>query len=406
MKREILVGGFVLTGLALTILVIVMIGGERRAFDAKVSFATSFTDVQGLKPGAPVRLSGVDIGTVTDVAHNKNPNDDRLYVRMEIVRSEATRVREDSVAKVANKGLLGDKMLEVTPGTPGRRALSAGSTVSSDEGGDLTSIMAQVADMAKKANVIMGNLEKTTATLADDQTRKDMQQSLHSVSIVLNQVAAGDGYMGKLLHDPEEAARISRAMANLESTTRKANDTMDSVQVLVARVNRGPGFAHDLLYSDQGSQTLASFGTLASEASTTLRGIREGNGLARGVIYGDPEQQKIIANLQTMSTDMRDMVSGMKQGKGTIGALLVDPSIYEDMKAILGNVERNDVLRALVRYSIKKDEKKPAVQVGGESTPTAASGTPATTVPDVTRVKSGIDVGPVKGAGSTKGAKE
>ena len=43
---------------------------------------------------------------------------------------------------------------------------------------------------------------------------------------------------------------------------------------------------------------------------------------------------------------------------------IVDPSVYEDMKLVLGNVERNDVLRALVRYSIKQDEKKPAVSVG------------------------------------------
>ena len=56
----------------------------------------------------------------------------------------------------------------------------------------------------------------------------------------------------------------------------------------------------------------------------------------------------------------------MRQGKGTVGALLVDPSVYEDMKMVLGNVERNDVLRALVRYSIKQDEKKPEVQVGAQ----------------------------------------
>lgn len=362
-KREIVVGGFVLTGVLLTALVILMIGNERRAFDSKVTFRASFSDVQGLKPGAPVRLSGIDIGTVTAVGHANNPNDDRLYVRVEIVRSEAGRVREDSLAKVANKGLLGDKMLEITPGTPGRAALSEGSTVASDESGDLSNVMAKVGEMTVKAAAIMTNVEKMTATFAQDQTRQDMQQSLHAVTVILNQVQSGDGYVGKLLHDPEEANRISRAMANLESTTRKANETMDGVQVLLGRVNKGPGFAHDLVYSDQGSQVLGNFGTLASETSTTLRGIREGNGLARGVIYGDPEQQKIIASLAGMSNDMRDIVSGVKQGKGTIGGLLVDPSIYEDMKAILGNVERNDVLRALVRYSIKKDEKKPTVEI-------------------------------------------
>ncbi len=50
----------------------------------------------------------------------------------------------------------------------------------------------------------------------------------------------------------------------------------------------------------------------------------------------------------------------MKAGKGTIGALLVDPSVYEDIKALVGNVERNQVLRALVRYSIKQEDGTPA----------------------------------------------
>lgn len=372
-KREIVVGGFVMTGLLLTVIVIMMIGNERRAFDSKVAFKTSFTDVQGLKPGAPIRLSGIDIGTVTAVSHSNNPNDDRLYVQLEIVRSEAGRVREDSLAKIANKGLLGDKMLEVTPGTPGRAALTSGSTIASDESGDLSNVMAKVGEMTVKAAAIMNNVEKMTSTLAQDSTRQDMQQSLHAVTVILNQVSTGDGYVGKLLHDPEEANRISRAMANLEQTTRKANETMDGVQMLLGRVNRGPGFAHDLVYSDQGSQMLGNFSTLAAESTTTLKGIREGNGLARGVIYGDPEQQKIIANLTAMSGDLREITTGVKQGKGTIGGLLVDPSIYEDMKAILGNVERNDVLRALVRYSIKKDEKRPSVEIKSDGAPAPKS---------------------------------
>jgi phospholipid/cholesterol/gamma-HCH transport system substrate-binding protein len=45
---------------------------------------------------------------------------------------------------------------------------------------------------------------------------------------------------------------------------------------------------------------------------------------------------------------------------------LVDPSIYEDVKRVLGNVERNSVLRALVRYSIKRDDRAPALKVGNK----------------------------------------
>ena len=63
--------------------------------------------------------------------------------------------------------------------------------------------------------------------------------------------------------------------------------------------------------------------------------------------------------------DLRAIVAGVRQGKGTLGALLVDPTVYADIKSVVGNVERNEVLRALVRYSIKADEQRAAPVVSG-----------------------------------------
>jgi phospholipid/cholesterol/gamma-HCH transport system substrate-binding protein len=59
-----------------------------------------------------------------------------------------------------------------------------------------------------------------------------------------------------------------------------------------------------------------------------------------------------------MSDDLRAIVGDIRQGKGTLGALIVDPTLYEDVRSVVSNVERNEVLRALVRYSIKADEQK------------------------------------------------
>jgi phospholipid/cholesterol/gamma-HCH transport system substrate-binding protein len=64
-------------------------------------------------------------------------------------------------------------------------------------------------------------------------------------------------------------------------------------------------------------------------------------------------------------------MADLRAGKGTLGALLVDPSIYEDVKSLLGNVQRNDALRALVRYSIKQDEKRPEVRVSEQPAPSS-----------------------------------
>ena len=95
-----------------------------------------------------------------------------------------------------------------------------------------------------------------------------------------------------------------------------------------------------------------------------MKSIREGDGFAHDVLFGGSgDTTDAISNVTQLTADLRDIVADMKRGKGTVGALLVDPSVYEDVKRVLGNVERNSVLRALVRYSIKQDEKPPPVEV-------------------------------------------
>ena len=93
--------------------------------------------------------------------------------------------------------------------------------------------------------------------------------------------------------------------------------------------------------------------------------------MARSFIYGDTQSSEVMGNLNAMSRDVRQIVADMRAGKGTLGALLVDPSVYEDLKMLLGNVDRNKTLRALVRYSIKRDEKAGSVEVRD---PTPAAG--------------------------------
>ena len=50
-------------------------------------------------------------------------------------------------------------------------------------------------------------------------------------------------------------------------------------------------------------------------------------------------------------------------GQGTLGALVVDPTVYEQLVQVLGGVGRSRVLRALVRYAISRDDEKGAARV-------------------------------------------
>jgi phospholipid/cholesterol/gamma-HCH transport system substrate-binding protein len=291
---------------------------------------------------------------------------------MLIVKREAGRIKQDTIAKVSNKGLLGDKMIELAGGSPSAAVVPAEGTLQSEDPTDFTNLFSEVGNMTQRADKILGNLEVTTKALADAQLHEDIQRSVHSVSVILKEVAEGKGYVRRVLSDPDEAARLSHLVTMLDRVAVEAEGTVGEARKTMARVNSGPGFVHEVLYGEKGADAMANFGGAAAEVIAALRGIREGNGLAHTVIYGgDETSAQVSANLGAMTYDLRQIIADLRAGKGTLGALLVDPSLYEDVKGVLGNVQRNDALRALVRYSIKQDEKRPAVRVSDQPAPTS-----------------------------------
>lgn len=367
-SRDVKVGLFVLAGLLFSALVIFLIGDERRFFSSSVKFSTTFSDVQGLKPGAPVRMGGIDIGTVTKVGYRPGTADNEVYVELDIVKAESGRIRKDSVARISAKGLLGDKMVEVTKGSS-PETLSPGGQIAGEEPTDLMGI---AQGMTSKAESALGNISKMSESLADERLHQDIRGTASSMNKLMNDVANGEGYPRKFLTDKEEAERISHTMQNLDRASAELALTLAEVRGVVTRVKSGPGFAHEMIYGDGPQKEIAQFGAAAGEVATTLKGIRESDSFAHDLMYGGKGNgAEALANVTAITADLRSIVADMKKGKGTVGALLVDPSIYEDLKGIVGNVSRNDILRALVRYSIKQDEKKPTVEVEPSKEPTA-----------------------------------
>src|ERR1700685_3549504 len=99
-SRNFKVGLFVLTGLFFSGLVIFLIGDERRLFESAVVYTAAFSDVQGLKAGAPIRMGGVDIGHVSSVGYGPGAGDTTIFVKLSVVRSESGRIKTDSLVKV------------------------------------------------------------------------------------------------------------------------------------------------------------------------------------------------------------------------------------------------------------------------------------------------------------------
>ena len=127
MTRERRVGIFVAVGLLITTVAIFLIGQNRKFWQRKVRYQAVYSQVAGLKAGSPVSMGGVDVGVVGEVRYGDDKDDSKIYVGLDIVKDQAPRIRKDvyeddgktlkypgTVARVVNKGLLGDKMIELT----------------------------------------------------------------------------------------------------------------------------------------------------------------------------------------------------------------------------------------------------------------------------------------------------
>jgi phospholipid/cholesterol/gamma-HCH transport system substrate-binding protein len=372
--REFKVGLFILLGIVVGVFITFSLGDEKRVFDHQTSLNTSFSDVQGLKVGAPVRLAGVDVGMVQSVKFAQTLTDRRIYVRFSVISEGFNRLHDDSEVTIQTKGLLGDKMLILGEGSDDHPKVTPSSVLKGVLPDD---VFAHAATLADKAEKILSNLETITSQYADVKIQDDVRGSLAAIRSLLSDAAKSDGFAHRLLTDPKLADNLNQLVVSSGQATGELRASISELHDLLAQAKSGPGLVHGLLYSQEGEDTLAHLSKTSDELQKTLEGIRTGKGLVHQLVYGnDGTNGTANDDIAATFTDLRAIVADMRKGKGTLGALLVDPSLYEDIKSILGNLERNSVLRALVRYTIKQDESGNPVSMSPPSVGSSASASP------------------------------
>lgn len=361
LSRQAKVGVFVFVGLACAAAIVFMIGDNRMLFDSKVVFRAYFTDVQGLQSGSTIRMGGVDVGTVRRVRYLDDPGEQRIEVRLGVVRREALRVRRDSEAAVVGKGLLGDKMVVISAGSQSAPPADPGQALRARPSEDMANMLGRLDAISGKAEGLVENLQLATSGLAEPELQENLRGSVAALRAVLTSLATGEGYVARLLRDDAEADRLSELVAELSGVSRSLVSVLGALDTSLARVNKGPGLAHEVLYGESSQQVVLQAGHALEELSATLRAIREGNGVAHSLLFGGegPEQQaatQALVDLAASAHSLRQVLADVEEGKGTLGALVTDPSVYEDLKLLLGNVQRNSVLRALMRFAIANSE--------------------------------------------------
>jgi phospholipid/cholesterol/gamma-HCH transport system substrate-binding protein len=285
-RKQITVGIFIFIGLAIFILGIFTLGGQRKSFVKSFTLNVVFSDIQGLKTGNNVWYSGVKVGTIKKIQfYGKS----EVQVTLSVEEEAHKYIHKDATASISSDGLIGNKIIVISGGNPkypfiedGDR-LQVSTTLSTD-------------DIMKTFQVNNKNLVDITGDF------KTLARGL----------VEGKGSAGALLSDEKIANNFRAIVTNLERTT--------------ASTNR---MAREL---DQFSNTLNTKGGLADKLLTDTAVFAQ---LQRSV----NELQKTARSAAEMTQNLNAASGKLTQSDNAAGLLLNDAKTAEQVRSIMGNLE-------------------------------------------------------------------
>jgi len=211
-------GLFLLGGILLFIITIFLIGSSNNIFSSSIQIKTYFNNASGLKPGSIVTLSGINIGNIDEI---NIITSDSLEFILSVSKSKADFIKKDSKAAIVSEGLVGNKIIEISSGSP-----SSPSVTNND-------IIASIKPVS--IDEILNSL---------NQSGKNTAELTQDLAEIVKKINSGEGTMGQLI--------------NNESIYREVESTLKGVANYSALVNNillKVGYTVDNLSGDLGNLT-------------------------------------------------------------------------------------------------------------------------------------------------------
>jgi phospholipid/cholesterol/gamma-HCH transport system substrate-binding protein len=384
LSREMRVGLLVLAALAVAGGAILTIGESSNLFVRKNHYFTRFATVSGLKPGNPVQLNGVQVGTVDRLILPRDPTQAQIEVWISVDRTYGRRLRAPewpvpdnapaTKARIQTLGLLGDKYIELNSGAESYPPIPPDSEIPAAQPTNVDALLASGED-------VMGNVVEIT----------------HSLSTILARLERGQGLLGELTTDSPASRELKQSLLA----------TLGSAQRVAASLERGKGplprLLNDRRLADQLASSIARLDQALDQAT-------HGPGLLPGLI-GDPAERarldEILGNLQGASRDikafttdldrsqglvprlvrdqeygrevagqLREMVGHLNSvsgkldhGPGTAGQLINDSHLYDSVNDVLLGINQSRMLRWLIQNRQKAGIAKRYNDAGGPPDP-------------------------------------
>jgi phospholipid/cholesterol/gamma-HCH transport system substrate-binding protein len=311
--RQVRVGLVLILAFAFLALGVFQVGRLFDVFASRYGLVTLLPNSGGLIEGAPVTLAGQRIGQVDAIEFI--PLDERrdtanIYVRLSINEGVRDQIREDSRATLQTQGLLGDRFVNITPGSAGYAVLDPGDTIVARPALDYESVL-------------------RTAAESMDQ----VQDVVIDLRTITDRLAGGEGTLGSLLTDEQLYLRMTTATTELAGLLRAVNRSDGTL----ARMIRDPS-----LYEQMSSALarLDSLGGAIVDGQGSLGRLLQDDSLYDGLVDVLGRADSTLASVDGVVADMGE--------DGTVARLLEDPELYDqflktvvDLQALIQTIRED-----------------------------------------------------------------
>jgi phospholipid/cholesterol/gamma-HCH transport system substrate-binding protein len=283
---------------------------------------------------------------------------------MRVTADVLERIRTDSVVTTANEGLLGDRYIDISLGSLSKPQVGDGDLLLSAEGVDIAAALSSTGEIIDNVNASTESIRALLEGFRKAGGEATIVAAMRSVQDIADEIQHGSGLIHQIVFDRSTGQQYKDIVGNITTSTKTMNESIAKVDAMLADVRTNQSLAHELLYGDQGAATVEDARKLITEATQVVSDVRTNDGLVHNLIY-EKDRGEILASVnaaaadvKVITGDVKQIVGDVKKGKGTVGQLLNDPTVYEDLKLLLGNVRRNDAVKSLVRYAIEQEDKK------------------------------------------------
>ncbi len=318
--QQLRVGAFVLAGLLVFGGLIYMLGRSAGLFERQYRLVAGFGQTLGLVQGATVRLAGVAVGHVGEI---RLPEAGGGKVRVEILiaRRVQDRIRADSIARIETLGLLGDKIVDISLGSPGAAILQEGAELRTEEPFDTARLTQQGAELLKNLIDLSAELRTGLARVTASPAASDLEATVRSLRSLATEIERGQGVLNRLVYD----RKLGAALADAGETLRQVGET-------VRRIDRALADPQTANLASEAGRTLAEARAAAERVNRILREVEEGRGTLHALIY---DEGRVLKDLEGLLARAGTLMAGIERGEGAVGVLLRDPDAARAVRRLV-----------------------------------------------------------------------